>query len=260
LELTVANDRRATKPLEGMAVVVTGASRGIGRAIALRLAELGADIALVQRSPAEATVAAIEAHGGRAFVVQVDLSDSSAAAAAVDTAADALGGLDGAVCNAGMIIRKPALELSLAEWNQVLALNLTSVFAVSRAAARVFASQGKSGSIVLMASVLAFQGGLNVSAYAASKGGVLQLTRALANEWASLGIRVNAVAPGYVDNEINEPLRRDSQRYDEITRRIPAGRWATEREIADAVGYLLGPTASYVNGHTLAVDGGWLGR
>lgn len=243
-----------------MAIIVTGASRGIGRATALRLAELGADIALLQRSQAKATVAAIEAHGVRACAVQVDLSDSSAAAAAVNEAADALRGLDGAVCNAGMIIRKPALDVSLAEWNQVLELNLTSVFAVSQAAARVFVSRGTGGSIILMASVLAFQGGLNVSAYAASKGGVLQLTRALANEWAPLGIRVNAVAPGYVENQVTEPLRRDPVRYEEITRRIPAGRWATEAEIANAVGYLIGPHANYVNGHTLVIDGGWLGR
>jgi 2-dehydro-3-deoxy-D-gluconate 5-dehydrogenase len=243
-----------------MAVIVTGASRGIGRATALRLAELGADIALLQRSPAEESVAAIEAHGVRGYPVRVDLSDAPAAAAAVAEAADALGRLDSAVCNAGMIFRKPALELSLAEWNEIVALNLTGTFAVSQAVGRILVSRGTPGSIVVIASVLSFQGGLNVSAYAASKGGVLQLTRALANEWASLGIRVNAVAPGYVDNEATEPIRQDPVRSEEISRRIPAARWASEAEIADGVAYLLGPQSSYVNGHTLVIDGGWLGR
>ena len=241
-------------------MIVTGASRGIGRATALRLAELGADVALLQRSPAEETVAAIEAHGVRAHPVRVDLRDAPAAAAAVAEAAEALGRLDAAVCNAGMIIRKPALELSVAEWSETIALNLTATFVVSQAVGRILVSRGTPGSIVVIASVLSFQGGLNVSAYAASKGGVLQLTRALANEWAPLGIRVNAVAPGYVENESTEPLRRDPVRYEEISRRIPAGRWAAETEIADAVAYLVGPHASYVNGHTLVVDGGWLGR
>ena len=131
---------------------------------------------------------------------------------------------------------------------------------MAQAAGRILVSRGTRGSIVVMASVLSFQGGLNASAYAASKGGVLQLTRALANEWAPLGIRVNAVAPGYVGNEATEPLRQDAARYEEISRRIPAGRWADEAEIADPVAYLAGPHASYVNGHTLVVDGGWLGR
>jgi 2-deoxy-D-gluconate 3-dehydrogenase len=247
-------------PLEGMAVIVTGASRGIGRATALRLAELGADVALLQRSPAEETAAAIEALGVRAHPVRVDLRNAGAAAAAVAEAAEALGRLDAAVSNAGTIVRKPALELSLAEWSDTIALNLTGTFAVVQAAGRILVSRGTPGSIVVMASVLSFQGGLNASAYAASKGGVLQLTRALANEWAPLGIRVNAVAPGYVENEATEPLRRDPARYEEISRRIPAGRWASETEIADAVAYLVGPNASYVNGHALVVDGGWLGR
>jgi 2-deoxy-D-gluconate 3-dehydrogenase len=244
----------------GAAVLVTGGSRGLGRAAAVHLAGLGADVAILQRTAAEASIAAIEECGVRAFCVQVDLSDPQAAAAAVEEAARRLGRLDGAVCSAGVIVRRPALDLSLAEWDGVLAVNLTSVFAVSQAAARIFVSRGTGGSIVLIASVVAFQGGINVSAYAASKGGVLQLTRALANEWAPLGIRVNAVAPGYIATELTEPLRRDPVRFEELTRRIPAGRWGTEEEIADAVGYLLGSHASYVNGHTLVVDGGWLAR
>jgi 2-dehydro-3-deoxy-D-gluconate 5-dehydrogenase len=242
------------------AVLVTGGSRGIGRATALKLASLGADVALLQRSSAEDTVAAARALGVRACAIRVDLSDASAARAAVDEAAARLGRLDGAVCNAGTIVRKPALELSLEEWQQVIALNLTAVFAVAQAAARQFVTGGRGGALVLMASVLSFQGGWNTSAYAASKGGVRQLTMSLANEWAPLGIRVNAVAPGYVESELTVPIRADAARYDEITRRIPAGRWATEEEVANAVAFLLGPSAAYVNGHTLVVDGGWLGR
>jgi 2-deoxy-D-gluconate 3-dehydrogenase len=242
-------------------MLVTGASRGVGRATAIRLAELGADLALVQRTGAAETVAEIEQLGRRAIPVVADLADAQAAASAVRSAAEALGRLDGVVCNAGMIQRKAALDVSFEEWDATIALNLTGVFAVSQAAARVFVDQGGQGAIVHVASVLAFQGGLNVCAYAASKGAVIQLTRALANEWGPLGIRVNAVAPGYVENETTTPLRLDAGREREITARIPMGRWAAECEVADAIAYLLDPAASsYVHGHTLAVDGGWLGR
>jgi 2-dehydro-3-deoxy-D-gluconate 5-dehydrogenase len=239
---------------------VTGGSRGIGRAIALKLAALGADVALLQRGDAAETVSAVEQMGRRAVVVRVDLADARAAERAVDTAADELGRLDVAVCNAGTIERRPALELPLEAWQAVVDVNLTATFAVARRAARHFIASGTNGRIVTVASILAFQGGLNVSAYAASKGGVAQLTRALANEWASLGIRVNAVAPGYVETSLTEPLRADAQRFRQLTERIPSGRWAAPDEVAEVVAFLVSPAAEYVHGHVLAIDGGWLSR
>lgn len=256
--------------LAGKVALVTGASRGIGHAIALELARLGADVGLVQRGDARATVAEIEGIGCRAHVVSADLADADESERAVEEVAEALGRLDVLVANAATIHREPALELSLAAWRRTLDLNLTAVFAASRAAARRFLAQGQGagdagaaralGSIVHVASVLSFQGGINVCAYAASKGGVAQLTKALANEWAPLGIRVNAVAPGYVANEQTEPLRADPERYAQISERIPLGRWATPDDIARVVGFLVSPAAEYVHGHVLAADGGWLAR
>jgi 2-deoxy-D-gluconate 3-dehydrogenase len=246
--------------LLGEVALVTGASRGIGRAIALELARQGAEVGLVQLSDAPDVARAIEDLGRRAVVVEADLLDLSAAEAAVGTVVEELGRLDIAVCSAGVVHRKPALEVSLEDWKRVLDLNLVSTFAVARAAARKFREQGSGGRIVFIASVLAFQGGWNVSSYAASKAGVANLTRALANEWAPLGIRVNAVAPGYVDNELTEPLRADPARSAELMSRIPAGRWATNEEIASAVAFLVSPAAEYVHGAVLPVDGGWLAR
>jgi 2-dehydro-3-deoxy-D-gluconate 5-dehydrogenase len=238
---------------------VTGASRGIGRAIAVELARRGYDLALVQRSDAAETVAEVGALGRRALVVGADLEKAEAGAAAVSQAAESLGRLDVLVANAGVIQRQPALDVSLADFRRVLEINLVAAFALSQAAARIFIESG-GGCIVHVASVLSFQGGIRVAAYAASKGGLAQLTRALANEWAARGIRVNAVAPGYVENEQTAPLRADPVRKRQIDERIPAGRWATEEDIADAVAYLASPAARYVHGHVLVVDGGWLAR
>jgi 2-dehydro-3-deoxy-D-gluconate 5-dehydrogenase len=251
---------RGERPLDGEVALVTGAGRGIGRAVAVDLARRGADVGLVQPSSAESTVAEIEELGRRACAVRVDLLEPDAADRAVDAVQSALGRLDVVVCNAGSIERGPALDVTLEDWARVVELNLVSTFAVARAAARAFRAQGGGGRIVLVASVLAFQGGWNVSSYAASKAGVANLARALANEWAPLGIRVNAVAPGYVETELTEPLRADSKRYAELTSRIPAGRWARPEEIAEVVAFLVSPAASYVHGAVLPVDGGWLGR
>lgn len=254
-------DRETFQPfLAGEAALVTGASRGIGRAIAVRLAELGADVGLLQRGGAETTVAEIEALGRRAHVVQVDLGDAAAAERAAEDVATALGRLDVCVCNAGLIHRDSALDVPLAAFERVLAVNVTGAFAVSRAAARRFLAQGIAGRIVHLASVTSFHGSARAAAYSTSKGAVAQLMKSEANEWGPLGIRVNAVAPGWVETEMTGALRADERRFAEITGRIPLGRWATDAEVAEAVAFLVSPAARYVHGHVLAVDGGYLGR
>jgi 2-deoxy-D-gluconate 3-dehydrogenase len=235
-------------PLAGKAAIVTGASRGIGRAIAHRLAALGADVGTIQRGR------------GPGHSIAADLGDAGECERAVEELADRLGRLDICVCNAGTMYRAPVLELPVEEWRRVLDVNLTGAFVVSRTAARRFVAQGDGGRIVHIASMMSFHAGINTAAYAASKGGVAQLTKAQANEWAPLGIRVNAVAPGWVETELTDALRADEARYREISARIPVGRWASAEDIAGAVAFLCLPESDYVNGHVLAVDGGWLAR
>ena len=246
--------------LAGEAALVTGASRGIGQAVATALAALGADVGLVQRGVAAETAAAIQALGRRAHVVPVDLGDAVAAERAVDDVAEALGRLDVCVVNHGTIDRRPVLDVPVDDFRRVLEVNLVAAYAVSRRAAQRFTTSGGGGRIVHLASELAFFGGVNTAAYAASKGGIAQLTKSQANEWASLGIRVNAVAPGWVETELTRAHRENPPRHAEITGRIPLGRWAEPAEIADAVAFLVSPGARYVHGHVLVVDGGYLGR
>jgi 2-deoxy-D-gluconate 3-dehydrogenase len=234
--------------------IVTGASRGIGEATARLLARRGDRLVLMQRSAPE-----VADEVGAAFV-QCDLAVDGAAERAVDEAAQRLGGLDVLVANAGTIIRKPALEMTLAEFRHVIDVDLVAQWALARAAARHFLAQGTGGAIVLTASILAYQGGLNVSGYAAAKAGVASLARSFANELAADGVRINCVAPGYVANEQTRPVREDPVRGPAITARIPQGRWARDEEIAEAIAWLSSDAASYVNGTVLTVDGGWMGR
>lgn len=246
--------------LRGRKALVTGASAGIGAAIAETLAKAGADVACHgnSRSP-DAMCERVRAMGRTAVALKGDLSDRKVPAVLVAQAAEALGGLDILINNAGIIRRAPAAEYTEADWDAVLDTNLTSVFLLCReAGSRMLANGG--GKIVNIASLLSFQGGITVPAYAASKGGVAQLTKALANEWASRGINVNAIAPGYIKTDNTKALQENPTRNTQILERIPAGRWGEAEDIAGAAVFLCSPAAQYIQGHVLTVDGGWMGR
>jgi 2-deoxy-D-gluconate 3-dehydrogenase len=253
---------RAAFSLEGSRALVTGGATGIGAAIAEALAAFGADVAVtVHDRDADETVAAIQGLGRRAEVLSIDIATSSknALAQLIANAEGRLGGLDILVNNAGIILRADALDHSWEDWRAVMALDLDAVWLLSQAAARRMAPRRR-GSIINIASVLSFQGGVRVPAYAAAKHAVVGLTKALANEWAAHGINVNAIAPGYVVTANTKALRADASRMHELLSRIPAGRFAEPDEIAGAAVFLASPAARYVNGAVLAVDGGWLAR
>lgn len=246
--------------LRGQHCVITGASSGIGAASALALAAAGADVTLWGRT-AESLRESAEAcaqHGNRVATVLGDLTDPEAAAATATALAETER-IDVLVNSAGIISREPAVDTSFAAWHQVLAVNLESTFSLSQAIGRGMVERGH-GVIISIASLLSFQGGVNVVGYTASKHGVLGITRALSNEWAGHGVRVNAVAPGYVATTNTAPLRADSERETAIRERIPLGRWATPADIAGAVVFLAGPAARYITGEVLTVDGGWMAR
>ena len=245
--------------LTGKAAIVTGANTGIGQAIAVALAEAGADVALAGRSRADETAAQIGALGRKAVLIEADLATSEPVARVVEEALATFGRLDILVNNAGIIRRADAADFSEADWDVVIDTNLKSLFFLCQAAGRQMLAQG-SGKIVNIASLLSFQGGIRVPSYAAAKSGVAGLTRALANEWAGRGVNVNAIAPGYIATNNTAALQADETRNRQILERIPAGRWGDPKDIAGAAVFLSSSAADYVNGHVLAVDGGWLGR
>jgi 2-dehydro-3-deoxy-D-gluconate 5-dehydrogenase len=241
--------------------LVTGASTGLGAAIAIALAEAGAQVCCHgnTRSP-QSTCDRIESAGGVAHAITGDLSDPETPKDLVAQTVERFGRIDILVNNAGTIRRAPAVDYSEEDWAAVIEVNLSSVFRLSQLVGRRMIENNRGGKIVNIASLLSFQGGITVPAYAASKGGVAQLTKALANEWARHGINVNAIAPGYMRTDNTAALRADETRNGQILERIPAGRWGEPEDLAGAAVFLSSSASDYINGHVLVVDGGWMGR
>ncbi len=246
--------------LTGKRAMVTGANTGIGQAIALSLARAGAEVLAVGRSSMDETLRRIEAAGGKATAIKADLGKTKTVAAMLDDAWAGHGPIDILVNNAGIIRRADATNFSEADWDDVIDINLKSVFLLCQALARQAFAAGRPAKIVNVASLLSFQGGIRVASYTASKSGVAGLTKLLANEWAARGVNVNAIAPGYIVSNNTEALRADPERSTDILKRIPAGRWGDPSDIGGAAVFLASDAANYVHGAILPVDGGWLGR
>ncbi len=250
--------------LSGKAALVTGANTGIGQAIAIALAQAGADVAVAGRSEPTETLALIAATGRKAVNIKADLGSIEPVQRVVDEAIGGLGRIDVLVNNAGIIRRDDLLDFSEADWDAVIDTNLKTLFFLSQAAARHMAGRGQasgsSGKIINIASLLTFQGGIRVPSYAAAKSGVGGVTKAMANELAPKGVQVNAIAPGYISTNNTAALQGDETRNRQILERIPTGRWGRPEDIAGAAVFLAAPASDYVTGQVLAVDGGWLAR
>lgn len=246
--------------LTGKVALVTGCDTGLGQGMTVGLAEAGCDIVGVNRKIPHETAQRVKALGRRFHAIQADLRDQQQLTTVVDEAVAKMGHLDILINNAGTIRRCDAIDFSEKDWDEVMDLNLKSLFFLSQAVARQFIAQGSGGKIINIASMLSYQGGIRVPSYTASKSGVMGLTRLLANEWAKHNINVNAIAPGYMATNNTQQLREDAERNQEILDRIPAGRWGTPEDLQGAAVFLASPAANYINGYTLAVDGGWLAR
>jgi 2-deoxy-D-gluconate 3-dehydrogenase len=246
--------------LNGKVAIVTGSSTGLGQGMVMGLAEAGADIVGVDYVESSETAKLIADIGRRYLEVTADLSTTEPIQRIVDSALSEFGRVDILVNNAGIIRRADAVDFSEKDWDDVMNVNVKSIFFLSQAVARHFLKEKKRGKIISTASLLSFQGGIRVPSYTASKSGVAGITRLLANEWAPHGINVNAIAPGYMATNNTAALRADGKRNAQILVRIPAGRWGLPEDLKGAVVFLASSASDYVNGHLLLVDGGWMGR
>jgi len=245
--------------LKGKVALFTGGSRGLGKAMAIGLAKAGAGVAVVSRKADQDVIDQISAQGVRGKFYEFDLANVDGIAALVGEVKKDFGHIDILVNNAGVQSRHKAVDFPKSDWDFVLNVNLNAVFFMCQEVGRLMLAQGK-GKIINIASLLSFQGGLTVPAYAASKGAVAQFSKSLSNEWASQGINVNCIAPGYMDTEMNTALIADATRSRQIMDRIPAGRWGKPEDMVGAAIYLASDASDYVNGSTIIVDGGWMGR
>ena len=243
--------------LDGKIAVVTGGTKGIGKAMSLALAEAGADIAAVSRSQDKELEEAILDLGRRYLHHSADLSRREETRKVIPAIVEKMNDVDILINNAGIIRRSPAIEHSEGDWDATLEIDLTATFILSQSAGKVMLKKGR-GKIINVASVLAFQGGLNVAGYVSAKHGVAGLTRALANDWASKGVNVNALAPSFFITQFTEPIQNDPERSRSITERTPAGRWGIAEDMAGAAVFLASPASDFINGVILPVDGGWM--
>ncbi len=246
--------------LAGKVAIVTGCNTGLGQGMAVGLASAGCDIVGVNISEPTETKQKVEALGRKFLDVRANLMKMDDIPSIVDKAVTEFGRIDVLVNNAGIIRRADAIEFSEKDWDEVMDINVKSVFFMSQAVSKQFIAQGEGGKIINIASMLSFQGGIRVPSYTASKSGVMGITRLMANEWASHGINVNAIAPGYMATDNTAALRADEERNQAILERIPANRWGTPEDLAGPCVFLASSASNYINGYTIAVDGGWLAR
>ena len=246
--------------LDGKVAIVTGSARGLGQAMAIGLAEAGADVALVDILDMSESKSQVEKLGRKCITITTDLSKKESVDYIVKQTVEQLGSIDILFNNAGIIRRAPLIKFSEKDWDDVMNVNIRTLFFLSQAVAKVMIEQGRGGKIVNVASLLSFQGGILVPSYTASKSAVMGLTRLLANELAQHNINVNAIAPGYMATDNTKALREDPERSKAILERIPVGRWGKPEDLKGVAVFLASPASDYMQGYTVAVDGGWLAR